>query len=122
MSESANEIVACFPDFTEIRYARQEEGEKLDEAGLPIPKRITVVFGFSEAGFGFGEIAIVQTDGHIFIDTEYMKKETVVRLLTKLVACAITDTDQDRDRHKLYSEAMGRECGDQCDVCNAMGR
>lgn len=81
------------------------------------PERVSLVLAFSESGFGFGEIAIVQTVDGVFLDAEYMSVERVKRYLSALIDKAITDTDKDPERHALYNKVMGRSCGPGCKVC-----
>lgn len=78
-----------------------------------------VVFGFSEQGVGFGEIAIHKTPDGIFIDTERMGAAKVLEYLAVLVGSAITDVDQDPERHVRYNRASKGECYAECPLCLA---
>jgi hypothetical protein len=81
--------------------------------------RIVVVLEFSEKGFGFGEITIVQTSAGVFVDTEYMNLDRVKRYLAMLLDKAITDTDEDPERHALFNREMNRTCGSSCMICRS---
>jgi hypothetical protein len=114
-----DDLMNDFPDRTVLSYARAE-GDKVDEdSGAALPDKVTVVLSFSEKGLGFGEIALVEdlVEGRMFVDTEHMRKETVQRILLRLLDNAIFDTDDDPVKHKLYNEKMKRQCGAGCKVC-----
>ena len=80
--------------------------------------KIVVVFGFSEPGFGFGEVTLVQTPEGLFMDGEHMSSERIKRYLCKLVDKAVRELDKDPARHALYNKNMGRSCSDSCEVCH----
>lgn len=81
-------------------------------------KEVTVVLSFSERGFGFGEVAMVQTPDGLFMDGEYMSNERIKRYFCSLIDNAVRETDQDPGRHALYNRVMGRRCGTACQVCH----
>lgn len=81
------------------------------------PDEVVVSIEFSESGFGFGEVTIKQTPQGIFVNTECMSLERVKKYLAALVDSAITDNDQDPEKHALYNEVMRRGCGPRCRVC-----
>jgi hypothetical protein len=102
-----------------LRYADCKAGvpkEGEHEFG-PLPEMVMFVLQFSESGFGFGEVAIKQTAQGVFVDTECMGVDRVKKYLAALVDSAITDHDQDPEKHALYNEVMGRGCGARCRVC-----
>lgn len=80
-------------------------------------ERVVAMFQFSEKGFGFGEITIIQTAEGCFLDTEHMSRETVKRFLGMLIDGAISDTDTEPEKHLLYNRVAGRSCGAHCGVC-----
>lgn len=42
----------------------------------------------------------------------------MIKYLTTFVENAITDGDEDPDKHRKYNEVMGRRCGEHCAVCH----
>ncbi len=78
-----------------------------------------IVLGFSEKGFGFGEITIRKTPEGIFIDTERMGATKVLEYLAVLVGSAITDVEQDPKLHARYNRAAKSECYAECPLCLA---
>jgi len=78
-----------------------------------------VVLEFSEKGFGFGEVTILQTPEGVFLDTENMGREKCLKYFSMLLDKAITDTNMAPARHALYSRATGRRCADGCPACAA---
>lgn len=114
------EALAKLPSGVVIQHAEtmhQEMPENELEDLRPLRARIT--FSFSEPGFGFGEISILQTEDKVFIDTECMGREKVMQYLKEFVDRAIVDTDQDPLAHAEYNEQRGRWCHDQCPACLA---
>jgi hypothetical protein len=83
------------------------------------PKEVVVVLTFSEKGFGFGEVAIMQTDDGVFVNSECMSRDRVRRYLLALLDNAVFDTDTDPDHHALYNRVMGRTCSDGCLICGS---
>lgn len=83
--------------------------------------RLSIGIAFSEQGFGFGEITLVQTPQGLFLNSECMRLETVKRFIDKLLEGAIADYDKDPERHKKYNEVMGRQCGEGCKICHEEG-
>jgi hypothetical protein len=61
------QVLDGMPSFVSLTYGRTEKVRDTDQ-------RTTVVFNFSEKGFGFGEFALVETPEGVFIDTECMSK------------------------------------------------
>lgn len=82
------------------------------------PEEIVVMFQFSEKGFGFGNVTIKQTPAGVFIDTECMSLDRVKKYLALFVDSAITDNDQDPEKHALFNRTMGRSCGERCKICS----
>lgn len=106
------------PTNVQLIFARQVNSEIKDEGGCPIPERIAIGVGFSEKGFGFGEITIVaDKDGQVYIDTECMSRDRIKRYLCRLVDEAITDTDKDPEKHARYCKVMNQRCGEGCSAC-----
>jgi hypothetical protein len=102
-----------------LRYADCKAGvpkEGEHEWDTP-PEKVVFVLQFSESGFGFGEVTIMQTAQGVFVNTECMSLDRVKKYLAALVDSAITDNEQDPEKHALYSEVMGRGCGPRCRVC-----
>lgn len=115
------EIMAGLPNRTELvgGHTRLYPGGALDEDGMPKPEYVCTVLSFSRKGFGFGEVTILADDkGQTYIDTESMKRETVKAILGQLVDGAITDWDQDPERHKRYNKIRRSYCGTQCTICH----
>lgn len=79
---------------------------------------VTMILHFAEKGFGFGEVAIKKHPKGVFVDTEHMSLKRVKKYLSMLVDGAITDTDSEPEKHRLYNEVMGRGCGLGCPVCS----
>jgi hypothetical protein len=111
----------ALPSVVSLRYARMEEKDEYDASGAPLPKKIVLVFSFSEKGRGFGEFAIVQTDEGVFVDTEHDGIEQVKTYLSQLLDGAITDVDTDPEKHALYCRVMRQTCGPACLGCNHEG-
>lgn len=112
-----SEIFAKLPTRMDITHVDiTHEGEQ-PETGEPLVKEAAVVFSFSEPGFGFGEVTVVQRDGHTFIDGERMNAERIAGFFEAMVRGAILDSDQDPERHALYNKVMRRTCADDCKAC-----
>ena len=116
--------LAGLPTRVTLTYASFKPGppsESKDPVQLaidePPPEEVVVCLQFSEAGFGFGEVAIRQTSEGVFLDTEHMSVERVKRYFAALFDSAITDTETDPARHKLYNKVMRSECGEVCEIC-----
>lgn len=100
--------------------------------GMPTSARIghvsqtddltVVVLEFSEKGFGFGEVTIVQTKHGVFLDTERMGRKKCLEFFELLFKSAVTDADMDPARHALYNREMGRSCADGCEACAAASK
>jgi hypothetical protein len=122
--QQAKDVQALFdqmPDHTSLSFARGDFAPPAndEEEDFPKPLRLVAVFSFAETGFGFGEITVVTgPDGRTYMDTEYTDKETVKRILGRLVDTAVTESDQDPAAHKKYNEIMGRTCSERCKVCH----
>ena len=101
------EIMSGMPTYVTVSGAHADAAD-----------RLVVVFDFSLAGFGFGEIAMVQTAEHLYVDSECMGPEKVLGFFRLLLERATFDTDQDPEAHKRYNEVMGRACGPRCGVCH----
>lgn len=110
------EILARLPTKVSLGYASSEPGEPIDEAP---PKKVVVVLQFSEKGFGFGEVTIQQTPEGVFLDTECMSLDRVKGYFNALLDAAITDRDDDPERHALYNRVTGRSCNSACPACVA---
>jgi len=113
------EVLKGLPTQVRLRYAAYRQGTpKEGQHALDAePEEVVVVIQFSESGFGFGEVVIKQTPQGVFVDTECMSLERVKKYLAAIVDSAITDNDQDPDKHALYNEVMMRGCGQRCRVC-----
>jgi len=83
------------------------------------PLRVIAAVQFSEKGFGFGEVTLVQTSEGLFLDTEHMSLDRVKRYFNMLLDSAVLDTDMDPDRHALYNKVAGRRCNDRRRACAA---
>ena len=108
-------VLATLPNAVNLSYGRTDGGS--DEDPSVTPDRVVASFNFSEPGFGFGEVTIVQTAEGVFLDAERMSLGRVKRYLSALVDSAISDSDEDPDRHALYNRVMGRRCSDACQAC-----
>lgn len=116
---SLKELMDKMPTAVSLGYARSEpSAEPSEEDPCPPPKEVVVVLSFSEKGFGFGEVTVVQTAEGVFLDTECMSLERVKRYFAALLDQAITDGDEDPEKHRLYNRVMQRTCGDHCGVCH----
>lgn len=106
-------VLDGLPTFIRIDYAMCEQDEEDLERSRP-PLRASVGFVFSQKGFGFGEIYILQTQDGVFIDSELMGREGVKHFLGALIDAAILDTDTDPDKHEAYRKATKSSCGPGC--------
>ncbi|MHB8107911.1 MAG: hypothetical protein ACYDH4_10885 [Candidatus Cryosericum sp.] len=114
-----------FPTEVWLTYAKCEPGEPLKDDGRkvvlgieqPPPKRVVIALEFSVQGFGFGEVTLIQTPKGVFLDTERMSLERVKKYFAMLLDGAITDWEEDPEKHKLYDEETGRGCA----VCPPIG-
>lgn len=114
-----HEVLKGLPTRVRLTYAACKQGlhEGGTDPGGPEVEEVVLVLEFSESGFGFGEITIVQTQDGVFVDTECMSLERVKKYLGALVDSAVTDNDQDPVKHARYNEVMRRGCGPRCRVC-----
>ena len=96
---------------TEVSIGHAESADATDTR--------VVVLNFSEKGFGFGEVTIVQTPEGVFLDTEHMSKEKCLEYFAMLLGKAVTDMDMDPEKHALYNRVMCRTCADGCAACAA---
>lgn len=112
MTSRLDELFSQFPTRVRLAFGRTDGWSEDAPA-----ERTVAVLEFSEQGFGFGEITIVQTKKGCFVDTEHMSKDRVKRYLCALIDGAILDTDTDAERHLLYNEEAGRRCGEGCAIC-----
>lgn len=96
---------------TEVSIGHAESADATDTR--------VVVLNFSEKGFGFGEVTIVQTPEGVFLDTERMGVARCIRYFEMLLSSAVTDGDMDPEKHALYNREMGRTCADGCAACAA---
>lgn len=121
MSEEAlKKILDGCPTEVSLRCAHSTPDPDADpEDDFAPVKEVVVVLSFSEKGFGFGEVTLVQNEHGVFLDTECMSVATAKRFFAALLDKAIPDTDRDPARHKLYNQAMGRTCGPRCSACNS---
>ncbi len=115
MSEALGKVLSGLPAL--VSFARAWSRGDDPNAELP-PDEVIVVLEFSEPGFGFGEVTFVQTRSGCFLDTEYMSRERVKRMLCALVDAATADSDTDPAQHLRYNEVMGRTCGAGCSTCH----
>jgi hypothetical protein len=114
MTESKFEtILSKVPSHVSLDHAFTESGDGEDDP----PKRVSIILQFSESGFGFGEIVIIQTPAGVFIDTERTSLDRVKRYMNALLDSAILDTDQDPERHALFNKERGQWCGKGCVMC-----
>ena len=111
-----DKVLGSLPTGTFITYAN------FLPMGSAVVPEVTVVLTFVEKGFGFGEVSLRQTGEGVFLDTEQMSLERVKSYFNALLDSAILDTDMTPDRHRLFNQVMGRQCGDSCPVCNDAGR
>lgn len=100
-----------------LGYAHSEYPEGVEPLG-ETPDKVVVVLGFSEKGFGFGEVSFVQTKEGLFLDTEDMGPEKVKKYLSLLVDQAILDTDEDPEKHLLYNKVRNSVCSEHCKICH----
>lgn len=117
--KSLQELMADIQTQVSLRYASYTKGTpKEGEHELDAePEHVMFSIGFSEKGFGFGEVTFQQTPKGLFLDTECMDPERVKRYLCMLVDKAIKDTDEDPEKHALFCEQWSRVCGPRCAVC-----
>lgn len=107
------ELMDSLPTYVRLRLATRRRLS--DDAHV-----YTAVIEFSQQGFGFGEIAIRQTNtGGAYIDGERMSRDRIKAYLAALVDSAILDSDTDPGKHRAYNEAMGRSCNSACQACAA---
>lgn len=108
-------VLDGFPDDVKLSYASM--------MGVPgeDPDEVILIVSFSERGYGFGEIAIVQTPEGTIIDAETASLARVKKYFDALLDNAILDTDMDPTRHKLFNRIRGRRCGELCEVCKDDG-
>ena len=114
-NDEVSSLLSQFPTYVSLARGFTRGGS--DDPEGPPPDEVVAVFQFSEKGFGFGEIALIQTKEGCFIDTEHMSRETVKRFLGMLIDGAVTDTDTEPEKHLLYNRVAGRRCGGQCEIC-----
>jgi hypothetical protein len=115
-SSELDALMAQFPTSVRLAYGHADGGPTAEDPGKEA-ERAVAMFQFSEKGFGFGEITIVQTPEGCFLDTEHMSRETVKRFLGMLIDGAIADTDTEPEKHLLYNRVAGRTCGARCAIC-----
>lgn len=122
-----DKLLQDLPGFVRLTFASYEQPElppPSNEPGVELaiddlpPKKIVIVLQFSEPGFGFGEVTLIQTPEGLFVNTEYMRLERVKGFFSKLLDSAITDWDEDPERHALYNRVMGSRCGAGCRLCH----
>jgi hypothetical protein len=121
MADLANEIMSGLPTQVELEGAYQKP-EQLTESILETPDEVSVWFSFSEKGFGFGEFCIKRTRDGVFVDIEAMGIEKIKQYLGLLLDSAITDVDDDADKHERYCCAMNRSCGPACRQCGGVAQ
>lgn len=113
-SKNFQKILDGCPTYATLSYGSFKGTGEQNELGFEKPKRVAAVFDFSIEGFGFGELTLVRDEnGQMYIDTECMSKERVKSILCHIVDSAITDREEDPERHIQYHEVMGgfcREC------------
>ena len=124
---SAQDVFAGMPSMTRLSFAHCDPGEPVEpEPGTavqfaidePDAARVVVVFQHSAPGWGFGDFTIIQTPKGVFIDTERTNIERVKAAICAYLDTAITDHDEDPERHKAFMEALNGHCGPACRVCN----
>lgn len=121
MKSKLEEAMARVPRYAKFTYANMEHDKEdpADEGDERMPKKVAIVLSFSEPGFGFGEITLIQNDkGQLFVDTECTGKLMALRFFLNALDDAITDQNMTPSKHKLYNEVMGRTCSSDCEVCN----
>lgn len=115
--KTAEHVFASLPSSIQIVHASCEIEEGEGRHVMDPCKKAWVTISFSEKGFGFGEILLVQTKKGLFIDSERMGREGVMHFLQAMVDSAIFDTETDPEKHALFNEERGRWCGGRCAVC-----
>ena len=105
-------MMAEMPNQARLGYGSIKRVEGQEE-----PERVCSVIQWSMKGVGFGELTIVQTPKGVFMETECMGPAFVKEVFLMLANVAILDTDKDPEKHKLYNEAMQRECSEDCRIC-----
>ena len=117
MGKDLDEIMDGFSTGVSLSYARSTFPEGADPLEDP-PSEVVLCLQFSEKGFGFGEVTLKQTPEGVFLDTEHMSLKRVKRYFEMLLDSAITDTEQDPEKHALYNKVTGTRCGEQCILCH----
>jgi hypothetical protein len=117
MTDKFQDILDSFPTKVYLAGAHCNYGEAPDGDEIDVPDKVVVCLNFSEVGYGFGGITILQNKNGIFINTECTNMERVKKYFMTLLDQAITDLDRDPERHARYCEAMDSSCGPACRVC-----
>lgn len=98
--------MADLPDYVGFSYAGQKDSDVWDAAsGVPLPEKITVAISFCKPNYGFGEITFIQKDDTIYVDSEFMGRDLVLKFLQTLLDSAIFDTDEDPIKRQKYEQA-----------------
>lgn len=120
----SNHPFATMPQQSRLVYASFEAADEVpndDPVRLsvdePDPKKVVLVLGYSEPGWGFGQFTIIQTPEGVFLDTEMTNPEKVKAAFCALIDGAIVDHDPDPERHAKYNAATGTRCGPRCRTC-----
>lgn len=112
--EDRTVLVAAHSQYSDETIEKYQSGEDIEAR----PERVCAVFAFSENGFGFGEITVAcDAEGQMYIDTERSSRETVKRILSRIVDHAIIDGETDPERHKKYNAFMKSTCSHACAIC-----
>lgn len=123
--DKLNAALGSLPSKVEIQYASCKKQPELPEGmggivlgcDMDVPLEAVVVLSFSEPGFGFGEITLIQTPAGVFLDTECMNLDRVKKYFMALLDSAITDREEDPTKHALYNQETGTRCGEGCSMC-----
>lgn len=109
------DIIANLPKSCEIRFANSVHATGI----YGPPERATLVLGVSSPKWGFGEFTFIQDEkGQLYLDTECSSVDTVIEALAEWIKGAITDHNQDPEKHKRYNEVRGSVCGEHCKICH----
>jgi hypothetical protein len=98
-------LMDSLPMYVAVSYAQTDAERK------------TVAIDFSETGFGFGVVTMVQDGTGLYVDSEYMGREKVLELVSRMLERAVFDLEKDPEKHLRYNEVMNRGCGPKCTVC-----
>lgn len=118
MNDKTRQLEAVFSSLPEDVKLIWAHTKGVDPELMKTADEIVVGIHFSDPGYGFGEITIMQTKEGVFIDTELMSIERVKGYVCALIDRAISDNEMHPAKHALYNRVMGRSCGHACKVCH----